>query len=250
MNEIRWSKTEKKKARETFEKAYRRECAELARKIRVKAKELSGPDDIWRLHDFLTKERRELYHKYDYRYSVLIFVFATLIKEGWLSLEELDGVGEDKTSQIAALLDFPIETNEETDGKLPTDPFTDPILGRLTPLEYDEGWQVEIEKDGETIRFEIAGDSQPLEALLAHARDILMSYSKFKAAVHEFLDREKRKFPLWLAQEIDSLRIEAVCLGWSDRPDHGTIYFAGRESPRVWHCEYIGRTPRDLGFDR
>ncbi|OPX37962.1 MAG: hypothetical protein B1H12_03500 [Desulfobacteraceae bacterium 4484_190.2] len=250
MNEIRWSKTEKKKAKEAFEKAYERECAELARKIRAKVKELSGPDDIWRLHDFLTERRRELDEKYDYRYSALIFVFARLIKEGWLSLEELDGVGEDKTSKIAALLDFAAETMEESDDKLPKDRFTDPILGRLTPLEYDEGWQVEIEKEGETIRFEIAGDSHPSEALLAHTRDLLKGYSKFKATVHEFLDREKRKFPSRLAQEIDSLGIEAVCLGWSDRPDHGTIYFAGRESPRVWHCDCIGGKPQDLGFDR
>ena len=146
MNEIWWSKTEKKKAREAFQKAYGRECAELARKIRVKAKELSGPDDIWRLHDFLTEERKELDYKYDYRYSVLIFVFATLIKEGWLSLEELDGVGDDKTSKIGALLDFTIEANKDSDGELLTDRFTDPILGRLTPLQHDYGWQVEIEK--------------------------------------------------------------------------------------------------------
>jgi|LGVE01.1.fsa_nt_gb hypothetical protein len=213
MNKIRWSKTGKKKARGAFEKAYGRECAELGRKIRAKAKELSGPDYIWRLHDFLTEKRRKLDLKYDYRYLVLICVFAALIKEGWLSVEELDGVGEDKTSQIAAPLDLAIETNEESNGELPPDPFTDPILGRLTPLEYDEGWQVEIERDGETIRFKIAGDSQPPEALLAHARDFLNGYSKFKATVHEFLDREKRKFPSRLAQEIDSLRIEAICLG-------------------------------------
>ncbi|MDZ8056073.1 MAG: hypothetical protein RMX68_021745 [Aulosira sp. ZfuVER01] len=32
------------------------------------------------------------------RYSVLIFVFARLIREGWLSIEELKSLGEDKLS--------------------------------------------------------------------------------------------------------------------------------------------------------
>ena len=250
MNEIKWSKTEKRKARGAFDKAYERECAELVREIRAKAKELSHPDDIWKLHDFLTDEKKKLSHKYDFRYSVLVFIFAILIEEGWLSLEELDGIGEDKISQIAAILDLALETNQESNNELPSNIFTDPILGRFTPLEYDEGWQVEIKKDGETIRFEIAGDSQPTEAILAHARDILKGYSNFKATVHEFLDLQKKKFPLWLAQEIESLRIEAVCLGWSDSADDGTIYFTGQKSQRFWHCEYIGRIPRDLGFDR
>ena len=41
--------------------------------------------------------------KYDYRYSVLIFVFATLVKEGWLRETDLKGLSEDKLGKIKFL---------------------------------------------------------------------------------------------------------------------------------------------------
>ncbi|MCD6199268.1 MAG: hypothetical protein J7K15_12010 [Deltaproteobacteria bacterium] len=95
MNDTRWSKTAKKKAREAFEKAYERECADLTDQIRAKAKAIREPSDIWNLHDFLMQKRKEVDDKYDYRYSMLDFVFARLIKEGWLSFQELEGIGDD-----------------------------------------------------------------------------------------------------------------------------------------------------------
>jgi hypothetical protein len=56
--------------------------------------------DLWRLHDFLTRRRREIDEKYDYRHFQLSMVFARLIHEGWLSLEELQGLAEDKLAKI------------------------------------------------------------------------------------------------------------------------------------------------------
>ncbi|NJM74095.1 MAG: hypothetical protein HC862_30640, partial [Scytonema sp. RU_4_4] len=52
--------------------------------------------DLWRLHDFLSARRHEVEGKYDYQYSVLLFVFAGLVKEGWLHLTELEGLDKDK----------------------------------------------------------------------------------------------------------------------------------------------------------
>jgi len=60
--------------------------------------------DLWRLHDFLTDQRREIDEKYDYRYSRLIMVFARLVHQGWLSLEELEGLREDKLAKIEVIL--------------------------------------------------------------------------------------------------------------------------------------------------
>lgn len=60
-------------------------------------------DDIWQLHDFLSARRHELDGKYDDRESGLIFVFSNLVKEGWLSLDELDGLEPAKLSKISAL---------------------------------------------------------------------------------------------------------------------------------------------------
>ena len=66
-------------------------------------RDLANPNDIWRLHDFLSEKREEIDAKYDYRYSVLIFVFARLLKEGWLKESDLDGLHDDKVSKIIAL---------------------------------------------------------------------------------------------------------------------------------------------------
>lgn len=45
MNHAKWSKTEKKIARESFERAYERECSYLAGRIREKANQIKKPDD-------------------------------------------------------------------------------------------------------------------------------------------------------------------------------------------------------------
>jgi hypothetical protein len=105
MNDIKWSKTEKEIARKAFEKAYERECADLVNKVRTKAGNITKPGDIWRLHDFLTRKRKEIEKKYDYRYSVLFLVFAQLIKDGWLDFKDLEGLAEEKIGRIAALVD-------------------------------------------------------------------------------------------------------------------------------------------------
>ncbi len=61
---------------------------------------MEGPKDMWSVQDYLGRQRRETDEKYDYRYSVLISVFAQLIGEGWIDLDDLDGLAEDKTDRI------------------------------------------------------------------------------------------------------------------------------------------------------
>ena len=104
MKDLKWSKTEKQIAKNAFEKAYERECADLAKTIRLKAEEITESADIWRLRDFLNKNVKEIENKYDYRYSVLILVFAKLIKGGWLNVDDLKGLGQEKIDRITTLL--------------------------------------------------------------------------------------------------------------------------------------------------
>ena len=106
MNDIKWSKEEKKTARKAFDLAYERECTDLIKKIQSKAEKLSAPEDIWNLHDFMTKEIRNIGKTYDYRYSVLLRVFAQLIRDEWLDINELEGLSEDKLNRINNLLDL------------------------------------------------------------------------------------------------------------------------------------------------
>lgn len=107
MNDLRglkWSNSDKQIARQAFNKAYEGECAEILAKVREMADKTREPGDLWRIHDFLDRRRRQTDEKYDYRYSVLIQVFGRLVHEGRLTLDDLDGLGEDKLSKIRELV--------------------------------------------------------------------------------------------------------------------------------------------------
>ena len=103
VSEAEWTDVEKKIARTAFDQAYKREVEALLKQVREEASKLMELGDLWRLHDFLSAKRHEVEGKYDYEYSVLLFVFAGLVKEGWLHLNELEGLDKDKLSKIAAL---------------------------------------------------------------------------------------------------------------------------------------------------
>jgi hypothetical protein len=103
VNNIGWSEIEEKIARKAFKKAYEREIDALIEEVRKKGSKLAELDQVWHLHDFLSARRHDIDGKYDYRYSVLIFVFARLLKEGWLDLDELKGLEPDKLTKIIAL---------------------------------------------------------------------------------------------------------------------------------------------------
>ncbi|MBK1986568.1 hypothetical protein A0J48_003250 [Sphaerospermopsis aphanizomenoides BCCUSP55] len=102
-SEVEWTEIEKKIARTAFDQAYEREIEALLKQVQKEASTLVNLGDLWRLHDFLSAKRHEVEGKYDYQYSVLLFVFAGLIKEGWLHLNELEGLDKGKLSKVAVL---------------------------------------------------------------------------------------------------------------------------------------------------
>jgi len=51
----------------------------------------------------LDEKIEEINIKYDYRYSVLILVLSRLLKEGWITVNDLEGLGEDKIDRIRHL---------------------------------------------------------------------------------------------------------------------------------------------------
>lgn len=106
MSEVKWSKKEKALARRAFENACKKECKELTKRVREMSNMANSPDDLWRLHDFLTEKRREIEDKYDYRYSVLIHVFGRLVREGWIDVDDLEGLDEEKIAKIKYLADL------------------------------------------------------------------------------------------------------------------------------------------------
>ncbi len=103
LESLSWSDQEEQIARQVFELAYRRELSATLAYVRQVAATIDSPDALWQLHDFLSAKRHEMDGKYDARSSMLIFVFADLIKNGWISLEELQGLDKEKLTRIAAL---------------------------------------------------------------------------------------------------------------------------------------------------
>ncbi|MEA5450374.1 hypothetical protein VB780_17470 [Leptolyngbya sp. CCNP1308] len=102
-SELQWSTEEQALAQEAIATAYSREISGLVQVVRDRASSLNSMDDLWQLHDFLSARRHELDGKYDDRESALLFVFSSLVKEGWLSLDELEGLDAAKLSKITAL---------------------------------------------------------------------------------------------------------------------------------------------------
>ncbi|MCW6038929.1 hypothetical protein K4A83_22130 [Spirulina subsalsa FACHB-351] len=103
MSEIDWSEEDKNAAVDALHKAYKRELKILIDEVKQKAFNLTEVEEVWKLHDFLSARRHDIDGKYDYRDAASVFVLATLVKQGWLSLEELQVLSRDKLAKISAL---------------------------------------------------------------------------------------------------------------------------------------------------
>ncbi len=108
MNDLKWTQKEKLISRAAFDKAYRSECDDIVRTVRRKLGGLSEPKEIWGLEDYLYEKRREVDGKYDYRYSKLIFVFGRLVREGWITVNDLEGLGEEKIRRIQLMANLDV----------------------------------------------------------------------------------------------------------------------------------------------
>lgn len=106
IRDLRWSDAEKKAARKAFKTAYERECRAIGVKVRKMMADDSDPQYLWRIHDYLSKQRRATDQKYDYRYSVLIEVFGRLLSECLLSRADLSGLSQDKIARIIGFANF------------------------------------------------------------------------------------------------------------------------------------------------
>jgi len=60
------------------------------------AEPIKQPDELWALERHLTQRRKEIDAKYEFKYSVVLLVLGDLLREGRISLDELQGLSEDK----------------------------------------------------------------------------------------------------------------------------------------------------------
>lgn len=97
---LKWSPAEKAIARKAFDRALELELEAVTREAKKMALKIEQPSDLWELERHLTRRRHEIDRQYDYRYSMLPFVFAELIRKGRVREEELSGLAEDKLEYI------------------------------------------------------------------------------------------------------------------------------------------------------
>jgi hypothetical protein len=100
MHDWKWSQAEKIVARQAFDQALYREEQDLLREARNRAARIEDVSELWELEHWLTQRRKEIERQYDYRYSVLPFVLATLLQQGRLHESDLHGLALEKIELI------------------------------------------------------------------------------------------------------------------------------------------------------
>ena len=103
MSKTKFSKAEETIAKQALQTAYQRETSALIADIRDRASSITELSDLWYLHDLLSTKRYEIDGKYAYEPASIVFDFANLVKEGWLNLQDLEGLKPEMLSKIAAL---------------------------------------------------------------------------------------------------------------------------------------------------
>jgi len=100
MCELKWSHAEKTVARRAFDLALGKQLEALLQEAKGRAARIEEPSELWDLESWLTERRREIDRRYDYRYSILLLVFAKLLRDGRLTEDDLHGLGQEKLDLI------------------------------------------------------------------------------------------------------------------------------------------------------
>jgi hypothetical protein len=98
-----WTAEEQDLARGMFDRAISREVEALIASLRQQAATLQSREDIWQFHDALSIQRHAMEGRAQFGISGLLFVFADFVRDGLVSLEELEGLSADKLAKIGAM---------------------------------------------------------------------------------------------------------------------------------------------------
>ena len=102
--DLKWSPSEKKVARSAFDKALEVALGKVLAEFKKKASAAATFSDMWEIEDYLRQQQRNLERLFDYRYSQLIIVFASLIRKGYLDEKLLVGLSQDNRDEISRFL--------------------------------------------------------------------------------------------------------------------------------------------------
>jgi len=98
-----WTAEEQDLARGVFDRAISREVEALIDSLRQQAQALQSREDIWEFHDALSIQRHAMEGRSPFGGGGLLFVFADFVRDGLVSLEELEGLSSDKLAKITAM---------------------------------------------------------------------------------------------------------------------------------------------------
>src|ERR1700757_4881935 len=100
MFDLKWSHAEKVIARRAFDLALGKELQATIREAKTRMAKIDEPSELWDFESWLTERREDIDRRYDYRYSVLPIVFAHLVRDGHLRIDDLQGLGSEKLEMI------------------------------------------------------------------------------------------------------------------------------------------------------
>lgn len=106
ISDWKWSPKEKAVARRAFDLALSREMDGLMGEAKRRAARIAEPAELWELERWLSERRREIDGKFQFRYSVLPLVFASLLRNRQLSEDDLHGLAADKLDAIRRIARF------------------------------------------------------------------------------------------------------------------------------------------------
>ena len=101
-----WTEQEQAVGLTALNRAQARTIERLIADLHRQVIELTSADQIWQLHDFLSIQRHGIEGRFEFRQESILFVFASLVKEGFLSLDELQGLDAEKLAKIMAMSRF------------------------------------------------------------------------------------------------------------------------------------------------
>jgi hypothetical protein len=79
---------------------------QLLQQVQSRATELTSADSLWQLHDYLSIQRHTMEGRFDFRLDGILFVFASLVKDSLLQMDELVGLDAEKLAKISAMSQF------------------------------------------------------------------------------------------------------------------------------------------------
>ena len=100
LRSLKWSAKEKAVASRAFDRALKLELDDVLREAKDRASRIEEASGLWELERWLTQRRQKIDSEFDFRYSVLLHVFARLLRVRRIIDDDLQGLSQDKLDLI------------------------------------------------------------------------------------------------------------------------------------------------------